>query len=140
MSSGKKASRIKSGSSQFPVYKDREKPAQVRVKDLLSRMHGAAGRLPVEQETHHPNGRRTGFKKGCGFWNFFDGDGFVKTEIVSRLTANFASGFFDGASAKPAVTDGRCVGASYTSCFDTSGKFKTVFRSVTKVYDSWQEA
>jgi len=38
MSSGKKASRIKSGSSQFPVYKDREKPAQVRVKDLLSRM------------------------------------------------------------------------------------------------------
>jgi Na+/melibiose symporter-like transporter len=38
MSSWKKAYRIKSGSSQFPVYKDREKPAQVRVKDLLSRM------------------------------------------------------------------------------------------------------
>lgn len=107
---------------------------------LFWRLHGAADRLPVEQETHHPNGRRTGFKKGCGFWNFFDGDGFVKTEIVSRLTANFASGSFDGASAKPAVTDGRCVGASYSSCFDTSGKFKTVFRSVTKVYDSWQEA
>lgn len=35
---------------------------------------------------------------------------------------------------------GQCVGASYSSCFDTSGKFKTVFRSVTKVYDSWQEA
>jgi hypothetical protein len=64
----------------------------------------------------------------------------MKTEIVSRLTANFASGSFDGASANPAVTDGRCVGASYSSCFDTSGKFKTVFRSVTKVYDSWQEA
>jgi hypothetical protein len=38
MSSGEKAYRIKSGSSQFPVYKDREKPAHVRVKDLLSRM------------------------------------------------------------------------------------------------------
>jgi hypothetical protein len=41
MSSGKKAYRIKSRSSQFPVYKDREKPAQVRVKDLLSRMADA---------------------------------------------------------------------------------------------------
>ena len=41
---------------------------------------------------------------------------------------------------RSAFSDGRCVGASYSSCFDTSGKFKTVFRSVTKVYDSWQEA